>query len=113
MPLNRLSKLREVLAGYWADESSAPEADALQNASDVELLAEIARRFARSKEEQGNDSSSFDSQEPGTPSETSEVEKTPAPPLDRLGVDLAALKGHRALDADDEAANRRGEEPQD
>lgn len=113
VPLNRLSKLREVLAGYWADEASAPEADALQSASDVELLAEIARRFARSREEQGNDSSSFDSQAEGTPGEADQGEKTPAPPLDRLGYDLAAMSGERALDREDEAAQQRGEEPQD
>ena len=60
-----------------------------------------------------NDSSSFDSQAKGTPGEADQGEKTPAPPLDRLGVDLAALKGERALDSEDEAAARRGEANQD
>ena len=60
-----------------------------------------------------NDTAPPTAQEPGTPGEADQGEKTPAPPLDRLGVDLAALKGERALDSEDEAAARRGEANQD
>ena len=111
VPLNRLARLREVLDGYWKDQSGSQES-ALTQATDVELLAEIARRFARTRERRDSDSPPLIAQEPGTPGETNQDEKTPQPPLDRLGYDLAATTGHRALDADDEAANKRGEEPQ-
>ena len=52
VPLNRLAKIREVLAGHWKDDESA-DSVGLSNASDVELLAEIARRFARTTEKAG------------------------------------------------------------
>ena len=87
-----------------ADLLTAPQRSAVN---------EIIRLLAAGNEGATNDSSPFDSQAEGTPGEADQGEKTPAPPLDRLGVDLAALKGERALDREDEAARRRGEEPQD
>lgn len=52
VPLNRLAKIREVLTGHWKDDEPADPVG-LSNASDVELLAEIARRFARNSEKAG------------------------------------------------------------
>lgn len=86
-----------------ADRLTAPQRNAVN---------ELIRLLAAGNEGADNDTAPPTTQESGTPSEADEVEKTPAPPLDRLGVDLAALKGERALDAEDEAAARRGEEPQ-
>ena len=99
------------LAGLPDRRTFSPHEDAdLLTTAQQNAVNEIIRLLAEGNR---NDSSSFDSQEAGTPSEADESQKTPAPPLDRLGVDLAALKGERALDADDAAASRRGEEPQD
>lgn len=100
VPLNRLARLREVLDGYWKDQSGSQES-ALTQATDVELLAEIARRFARTRERRDSDSSPSITQEQGTPSETHQDQKTPEPPLDRLGYDLAAYKAPRARDNED------------
>ncbi|OFS26705.1 hypothetical protein HMPREF3162_04585 [Brevibacterium sp. HMSC07C04] len=58
-----------------------------------------------------NDTSSSDSQAVGTPSEADEAEKIPAPPRNRLHSYLATHRGERALNAEGEAASRRGEEP--
>ena len=52
VPLNRLAKIREVLTGHWKDDEPADPVG-LSNASDVELLAEIARRFARNSVKAG------------------------------------------------------------
>lgn len=77
--------------------------------SDSELIMELSRRLEKAR----NDSPPSSTQEQGTPGKTNQNQKTPQPPLDRLGYNLAAMTGHRALDADDEAASRRGEEHQE
>ncbi|WP_347031766.1 helix-turn-helix domain-containing protein [Brevibacterium paucivorans] len=112
VPLNRLARLREVLDGYWKDQSGSQES-VLTQATDVELLAEIARRFARTRERRNDDSSPSTTTKSGAPSEEGEGEKTPQPPLDRLGYSLAATTGQRALDEEDANASTRGEENQD
>lgn len=77
--------------------------------SDSDLIMELSRRLEKAR----NDSPPLIAQEPGTPRETNQDEKTPDPPLDRLGYDLAATTGQRALDEEDANANKRGEENQD
>lgn len=77
--------------------------------SDSELIMELSRRLEKAR----NDSSPSTTQEPGASGEAVEVEKTPEPPLDRLGYSLAATTGQRALDEEDEKANKHGEENQD
>ena len=83
-------------------------------ASNDELLIELQRRLKDVSHDLSdqNDSHPPTPPQPRAPGEADEVEKTPAPPLDRLGYDLAAMTGERALDREDEAARRRGEEPQ-
>lgn len=49
VPRNRLAKIEEVLRPYLGDTEGAGR---LETVSDVELLAEIARRFARGQEQQ-------------------------------------------------------------
>ena len=87
-----------------ADLLTAPQRNAVN---------EIIRLLAAGNEGNRNDTAPPAAQESGAPGEADESQKTPAPPLDRLGVDLAAMTGERALDREDEAARRRGEEPQD
>ena len=97
------------LAGLPVSSHFEPHRDAdLLTATQRDAVNQIIRLLA----EGNKNASPSTTQEPGTPSETVEGEKTPDPPLDRLGYDLAATTGHRALDADDEAASQRGEEPQ-
>lgn len=83
-------------------------------ASNDELLIELQRRLKDVSHDLSdqNDSHPPTPPQPRAPGEADESQKTPAPPLDRLGYDLAALKGERALDREDEAARRRGEESQ-
>lgn len=98
------------LAGLPDRRTFSPHEDAdLLTTAQQNAVNEIIRLLAEGNR---NDSSPFDSQAEGTPGEADQGEKTPAPPLDRLGYDLAAMTGERALDREDEAASRRGEEPQ-
>lgn len=50
----RIARIEQVLAGHWKNDDS-PQVG-LSSASDVELLAEIARRFARTPMEAGHES---------------------------------------------------------
>lgn len=58
---NRWARVQDVLSGHWKDDD--PDQVGLASASDVELLAEIARRFARTAQEARHDRQ--DQQEPG------------------------------------------------
>ena len=95
----------------WTPPSGTEKLSHRQRAA----LNELILSFIESPPTAGdrNDTAPPTAQAKGTPGEADESQKTPAPPLDRLGVDLAALKGERALDREDEAARRRGEENQD
>lgn len=126
VPLNRLAKIREVLAGHWKDDESA-DSVGLSNASDVELLAEIARRFARTTEkagEQGERDTSPMNQagvrpaddwphfDPDERTET-EAHLRAREQLARSDYGLIADRGHSEGKRQASEADKRGEESQD
>lgn len=68
VPRSREQRVRDALQGYWPGESSSTRAaDDLSSVSDARLLAEIARRFDRGREDVGiDDSSAATRQAPGS-----------------------------------------------
>jgi transcriptional regulator with XRE-family HTH domain len=68
VPRSREQRVRDALQGYWPGESpSTRAADDLSSVSDARLLAEIARRFDRGREDVGiDDRSAATRQAPGS-----------------------------------------------
>ena len=100
----------EDAASFTGFEPFEPHRDAdLLTATQRDAVNQIIRLLA----EGNKNASPSPTQEQGTPGEAVEGEKTPQPPLDRLGYSLAATTGQRALDEEDANANKRGEENQD
>lgn len=98
------------LAGLPVSSHFEPHRDAdLLTATQRDAVNQIIRLLA----EGNKNASPSTTQESGTPGETNQDQKTPDPPLDRLGYDLAATTGQRALDEEDANASTRGEENQD
>lgn len=93
----KVSEIEEVITPVDGYPYTPPSDARLLTATQRDAVNQIIRLLA----EGNKNASPSTTQEPGTPGEADQDQKTPAPPLDRLGYDLAAHKAPRARDNED------------